>query len=260
MVDWSYVGYALISDWDSRSTIAAVTALGSLAAATTGLWAYISNNRWKRREYVNSLFQKINANSDVKRAMQMLDWNVREIDLFPDEADAVDRLYRVTDELVAAALIPHNTPHRPKYTIELVRIRDIFDEFFTRISELRPLLQSSLVTSGELEQHLGYWFRLIAGTQTRHGTEFLRNIRLYIDTYFSGDVPFVMSYIAGCDIQLRDEKEKQELKRQLSSECLDGLWEKRILLNRDAALRRRIRRRQEIAGVKSLLAPSTKPD
>src|ERR1041385_5454237 len=85
---------------------------GGFGAFLGGLMQYRRAQRWKRAEFVANEMKDFKADSMVRNALLLLDWNERAVLLFPDEADPEKRSVRIEDRAIAEALVPHRSEER----------------------------------------------------------------------------------------------------------------------------------------------------
>jgi len=223
----------LVGSWDAKATVATCSAIVAIGALVVGIWNYVSNNRWRRREYVDARFSDFFCDRDVKRALQMLDWNLRDIELFPDEKTYSGRMFLVSDDLVAASLIHHEVNGRPMYTVEMMMIRDIFDQFLSKLGAFSIMLDQKVITLRSATAYLGYWVALITNAPNRKTgcrqkpDSFHRNLILYIHAYGFDDVIRLVDKIplaqGGKRIRLSNNTYRAKLE-ELQDECAQGLW------------------------------------
>ncbi len=115
------------------------------------------------------------------------------------------------------------------------------------------MLDQKLIGPKDIERYLGYTIRLMANLpndagKPRRSESFARNLRLYIDLYFSeGDVLKVMRCVKGCDIGYRNEDERGSDRTKLQGECERGDWRRLVEDARIKAEKRRMRLREEAA-------------
>src|SRR3954451_13882681 len=111
---------------DAMQTVASflgviVDALG----AGFGLYQYRRNQIWRETESVANQAKAFFADEGVRKALKILDWEKRFVDLSPDKPAIL-----VTRDMLRDAL--KYGPDATRFTHEGAAIRDIFDTYFTR--------------------------------------------------------------------------------------------------------------------------------
>lgn len=119
------------------STIAAISAAGALL-----LNAIVHDNSrvWKRKEYVASLVKELKEGRFSGCALLMLDWSGRKVPLPIGENGATVPV-TIDDNMVSASLIPHGYENRPRFGKNGAAIRDCFDSFLAKLTELEVMIQ-----------------------------------------------------------------------------------------------------------------------
>lgn len=162
-----------------------LTFLFTALLALKAIWEYIRAQRWKRFEFIADQLKDFNSDPQVRKVMTLLDWQDREIELFPERE--TNKSVLVTNELLISSLHPNDYgPTGDGYTEEQARIRELFDVFFDKISFFSVVLQSRLIRRNDLD-YLKYWLDRIASPNYK-GTKFVTNISGYIKYYGYNDV------------------------------------------------------------------------
>jgi len=117
--------------------------------------------RWKRIEFLAAAVKEFEASPKVRAVMVMLDYSNREIELFPTATKPEARVVRVTDEMLASALAPHDI--KPLSTDNEAQIRDCFDEFLGYFERFNSHIEAGLVPAGAFKPYLNYWVKAVAG-------------------------------------------------------------------------------------------------
>lgn len=119
------------------------------------IWEYTKAQKWKKLEFVANQMKEFNNDSDVKKAMQMLDYTNRNIVL--DGENIV-----ITDELLESALFPDLAGKNGNgFTLQEAQIRDIFDHFFDKLSTINQYISSGLITVEDVRPYLIYWIEIL---------------------------------------------------------------------------------------------------
>ena len=175
--------------------------IAGLIAFLTGLVQYVKGQKWKRAEFVAKEIKEFESDPKNDIAMQMLDWNSREYELFPDEKDPDNRKIDVEDSTLCSALVPHTKKPSGFKPVE-VCIRDIFDQFLDAFERFEHFIQSGLVNPDEFKPYLIYWIEIMGDNKSkRKPPEFYKSLWSYIDFYsFTGVQKLFSRY--GFDIHL----------------------------------------------------------
>ena len=135
-----------------------VDALGLVVAAAAfaiGLGQYRKAQAWKRAEWVAQEMRELMERPLVRSALQMIDWGLRDVVLFPDAVPPAPRAVEITSAQVERAMMPHEEHGR--FSDSETAIRDAFDELFDGIERLAAHVDARLITPGDLLPYLKYW-------------------------------------------------------------------------------------------------------
>lgn len=167
---------------------------------------------WKRREFVAGYIEKFEAFENVKFAMALLDYNVRELKL-----PGTDRWVKFTEADLLTALSPRL--ERGIYSEQHTIIRDAFDQFFSGLDRLGVMNEAGLVDYDDLTPYVLYWLELLDAAPRDRGEFFGPVIRRYIAVFHfdslmglmkkagvptfdrQTDQPLVKKYVAAIDQQ-----------------------------------------------------------
>jgi hypothetical protein len=157
-------------------------------AFIAGLWQYREGQRWKRLEFVAKEIKEFRLQHSVKSVILMLDYNEREIELFPEEQDKLKRKVLVTDQMICQALAVHNEKNKEKlhrssdFSKETLAIRDYFDEYLEWYEKFEQFIASGLVSEKEFEPYLSYDIDIMAKIG-RKSEEFRKALLNFINAY-----------------------------------------------------------------------------
>jgi hypothetical protein len=126
--------------------------------AIRGLVEYDRAQRWKRGEFLASEMKAFHSNPSIHKALSILDWSDRKVELFPDRPDPDTRYVLVDDPLLISALSPSST----EYSDEQIAIRDLFIELFDALERFEDFVASGLLTARQLRPYLYYWIQTVA--------------------------------------------------------------------------------------------------
>lgn len=166
-----------------------LTLIFTALLALKAIWEYVRAQRWKRFEFVAQQIKEFNTDPQIRKVMTLLDWQDREIELFPDRNS--NKIVLVTNDLLISSLYPDDFgAHQSGYTEEQARIRELFDTFFDKISFFSVVLQSGLIRRQDLN-YLHYWLERIASPKYK-GPAFVQHVRGYITYYGYKDVDWLL--------------------------------------------------------------------
>jgi hypothetical protein len=130
------------------------------------IWEYIRDLKWKKSEFLSKEIKEFQSNENSKITFQLLDWNSRKIKLKCGE-------YNITDYDLISALQTHNK--KSKFSIKEAEIRDIFDEFFDKLSTFNIYINNGLISEKELYEYIGYYVNTLTSENKKP--------KLLIDTF-----------------------------------------------------------------------------
>lgn len=166
-----------------------------------GLYQYWQAQQWKRAEFVAGEMQAFFSLPSVRKAMLMVDWGTRHVNLF-DTASTDPRTWPlVSRRLQSDALLPHPLRQRvcavtdattteavdselAAFSMEEVAIRDAFDAFLDGLERFASHVETGLLAPRDLRPYLGYWIDDIAGpTPDASDGEWACSLLAYIAFY-----------------------------------------------------------------------------
>jgi hypothetical protein len=169
-----------------KMTLDLVTVIISLSLLLKGIIEYTKAQKWKQAEFVSREVKEFHNDFDVKRALIMLDWNRRAIDLHPGEIEGKTKLI-VDDELIKSALMTHWD--RQVSSVEQALIKKIFDTFFDRLTIFNNYITLKLISAEDIKPYLVYWITILAEDSSPRKTKEVRaQIWDYIRAYGYTDV------------------------------------------------------------------------
>jgi hypothetical protein len=119
------------------------------------IWEYTKAQKWKKLEFIANQMKEFNNDVEVKKAMQMLDYTNREIELYGVKVV-------ITNELLESALCPDlEGKNKNGFTLQEAQIRDIFDHFFEKLSIINQYISSGLITVEDVKPYLIYWINIL---------------------------------------------------------------------------------------------------
>lgn len=135
---------------------------GALAVFVVGLWQYRRAQSWKRMEFIAQEMNKFRADPMVKDVFQLLDWEVRNLDLGLKKDDGTPDVKIVTYGDTTGALVPHFARDVGFDAVEAA-IRDRFDVFLDYLVHFENFVQARLIKPKDIEPYLEYWAGALAG-------------------------------------------------------------------------------------------------
>jgi hypothetical protein len=148
---------------------------GAVATLLFGIFQYQNAQQWKRTEWVAQEMKAIFADPMVDNTLKMIDWDGREILLFPSHPDSSKKHVPVLHIDVKKALRIHNS--ESAFTRSEAAIRDSFDRFFDGLERLGHYVEIKLIAVSEVQPFLKYWSnKVIKGDMSEE-------IKLYMKEY-----------------------------------------------------------------------------
>lgn len=134
---------------------------------------YRKTQLWKESEFLTKEAKEFFSDDKIKTVLTLLDWNARKIMIEGTEV-------RVNDAFMIEALKTHNK--KSKFTIEEAHIRDLFDNFFDRLSYFNIHCKNGLVSEEKIFNYFEYYFNILTTTE-RKDFDFIKTIDNYIEYY-----------------------------------------------------------------------------
>ena len=155
----------------------ALALLGASIAFGVGLFQYKKAQRWKRAEFLANEMKDIFANPRVQRALLLIDWGCRRIQLLEDRS-ADEAQVTVNRQMQTMGLRPHilldrtgsdsetfvvdESSSREGFTEAQAAIRDCYDAFFDGLERLASYSKTGLIDVPSLRPYIGYWIDQIS--------------------------------------------------------------------------------------------------
>jgi hypothetical protein len=134
---------------------------------------YRKSQLWKESEFLSKEAKEFFSDDDIKTVLTLLDWNARKIAIGEKEV-------RVDDDFMLEALKTHNK--KSKFSIEEAHIRDLFDNFFDKLSYFNIHCKNGLVSEKKVYNYFEYYFEILV-TNERKSPDFIRTINSYLTYY-----------------------------------------------------------------------------
>ena len=137
---------------------------------------YRNNQLWKESEFLSKEVKEFFSEEKIKTVLTLLDWNARLININGKDV-------KIDDAFMLEALKTHNK--KSKFSLEEAYIRDLFDNFFDKLSYFKIHCKNGLVTEKKVYNYFEYYFEILV-TNERKSPEFIRTINSYL-TYYEYD-------------------------------------------------------------------------
>lgn len=122
------------------------------------VWEYLRDLKWKKSEYLAKEIKEFQNDENVKIIFQLLDWNKRKIQL-------KSGIHTVGDYDLVSALQTHDIKNR--FTVQEAELRDIFDDFFDKLSMFNIYIKNGLISEKELHLYIGYYVEILTSTNRK---------------------------------------------------------------------------------------------
>jgi hypothetical protein len=137
------------------------------------IFEYRKSQLWKESEFLSKEAKEFFSDEKIKTVLTLLDWNARKIKIG-------DKEVMIDDNFMMSALKTHNK--KSKFSIEEAHIRDLFDNFFDRLSYFNIHCKNGLVTDEKVFNYFEYYFNILTKNE-RKSAEFNETINSYIEYY-----------------------------------------------------------------------------
>lgn len=146
-----------------------------------GIREYKEAQRWKKLEFVSKEIKEFFNDAEIKRALQMLDWNACSVPLNPGEIGDETK-FSCSDEKILDALRTHD--QKSRFTPEEVVIKKIFDNFLDKLTMFENYIETGLINAKDIQPYLEYWIKILADPKNDRKDKKVRDqIWKYIDQY-----------------------------------------------------------------------------
>ena len=148
------------------------------ASILLGIYSFIGNEKWKRRQYVEEKVKDFESQLETINVKKMLNTELQCIELFPFLKEPMKRFVVVEDEFWAEALLDcrcNNTSrelkdaHQSKESedfftkgvVQKAAIRDDFNKFLNHLQQFEKMIESKAVKESDLKNYLNPWIVFI---------------------------------------------------------------------------------------------------
>lgn len=128
---------------------------------------------WKESEFLSKEMKEFFSDEKIKTVLLLLDWNSRKINIG-------GKSVFINDDILIEALKTHS--EKGQYTTEESYLREIFDNFFDRLSHLKIYSKNGLVSEDKIFNYLDYYFRILIYSG-RKSDKFISAINNYLNYY-----------------------------------------------------------------------------
>lgn len=137
------------------------------------IWEYLRDIKWKKSEYLAKEVKEFQNDENVRIVFQLLDWNKRKITLKSGPLT-------VGDYDLVSALQTHDLKNR--FTVQEAELRDIFDDFFDKLSTFNIYIKNGLISEHELYLYIGYYVKILTSSSKKPKL-LIETFRKYIKYY-----------------------------------------------------------------------------
>ena len=180
--------FFILSEW-FKNMLLLFTSFIALGSFIKVIIEYTKAQAWKRAEFLAGVMKEFNSDPNVRLAKTMIDWQARDVELFPEQKDEHRKRVWVNDEVLIQALTPEDwkgtSENKLGYEDSEAKIRDIFDAFFERLATINHYLDTKLITESDLRPYITYWIGLINNSRSE---ELLQQIHAFLKRYNYDDV------------------------------------------------------------------------
>jgi len=155
-----------------KSLVTVAGAIGSFVVFSIGVSTYLRTEKWKRAEFLANEMKEFFAAPRVQKALLLIDWGYRELDLVEDRDSDESRVI-VSRQMQTMGLRPHvlleRTGSDPEvftvddgvsgegFTQAQAAIRDCYDAFLDGLERFASYVKTGLIDLPSLRPYIGYW-------------------------------------------------------------------------------------------------------
>ena len=148
--------------------------IAGLVTSLKWVWEYSQSRKFEKNKFLLERIEKFNNLESTEKVQKILDWNSIKIEIN-------DVSVKVDDSLILEALKTHD--QKASFDSTEVYLRQIFDDYFTGITELIILSNTGLVDKRNLKKFLKYWVDILNGNKRNKPEIFVQTISNYINFY-----------------------------------------------------------------------------
>jgi hypothetical protein len=148
--------------------------IAGLATSLKWVWEYSQSRKFEKNKFLLERIEKFNNLDSTQKVQKILDWNSISIRIN-------DVKVKVDDGILVESLKTHDL--KTSFDSTEVYLRQIFDDYFTGITELIILSNTGLVDKINLKKFLKYWVDILNGEKKNKPKSFVKTIENYLKFY-----------------------------------------------------------------------------
>lgn len=148
--------------------------IAGLSTSLKWVWEYSQSRKFEKNKFLLERIEKFNNLESSKKVQKILDWNSISIEIN-------DVRVKVDDGILVESLKTHD--QKASFDSIEVYLRQIFDDYFTGITELIILSNTGLVDKRNLKKFLKYWIDILNGKKKNKPKSFVKTIENYLKFY-----------------------------------------------------------------------------
>jgi hypothetical protein len=153
--------------------------IAGLATSLKWVWEYSQSRKFEKNKFLLERIEKFNNLESTQKVQKILDWNSISIEIN-------DVKVKVDDDILVESLKTHD--QKASFDSTEVYLRQIFDDYFTGITELIILSNTGLVDKRNLKKFLKYWIIILNGAKQNKPESFVKTIENYLNFYGYAEV------------------------------------------------------------------------
>jgi hypothetical protein len=188
-----------LKNMDFAKTVQLFTLIVGVIGLCKAIVEYTKAQRWKKAEFLAKEVKEFFADTNVQRALLMLDWNIVYIPLFENEIEG-KKTFLFEDNMLISALKHHN---ESDFNSEETVIRQTIDEFLFKLGMFQNYIDSKLIAKKDIEPYLSYWINLIGDINTdRKAAQCFKQLWNFINYYeYKAVIKLLKSFGYGIEIK-----------------------------------------------------------
>jgi hypothetical protein len=148
--------------------------IAGLATSLKWVWEYSQSRKFEKNKFLLERIEKFNNLESTQKVQKILDWNSISIEINGVRV-------KVDDDILVESLKTHD--QKSSFDSTEVYLRQIFDDYFTGITELIILSNTGLVDKRNLKKFLKYWIIILNGKKQNKPESFVKKIENYLKFY-----------------------------------------------------------------------------
>ncbi len=156
-----------------------LTIVFALAGGAKWVYEYTKNLKWQRAKFLSEKMKEFFTDPEIKKALVILDWNSAKIEMANRSGEKIE--YKFDDYIIMEALTTHDKKH--SFTFEERQVRNLFDYFFDRLSEINVWIETGLIEEKQAKIYLKYWIDIIKGNRKSKSRNYTECLQKYLDFY-----------------------------------------------------------------------------